>query len=464
MIKIRYFRETNSSSSHSLVFCKGNEKVYGIKEHRKLIKEYDENKPVLLNLADYVSLQAKENLSAAYFSEFCKSVNIREFKYTYIPILKWNIVGDEYAKYLFFANVYNIIKRENDKAIFMMKGDGATYGINEEKIVKNHIIEALDRSEKALVTHNYKYVFLYMSVKGIYFNSPLFIRYMIDNQYCDKKSGLFPPVQVDIKVTDSCDMACPFCHESSTAKGKHADLRVIKNFFDYNSNIAEVAIGGGNPLAFPFIVELTYHLESMRIFPSLTIHADHFLSCDFLHRFPMCTAFGISIPFNSDQSKIDSIIRKIVENKEKEESMLSDYTNRNYVLHFINRVHTTDQILYTIQKIEEINSNDVPILILGYKEYGRGLKFKKKEDVDIAKIINTVEQNRSVAIIFDSLAVDQLKVKDVIDSETFFLHHQGDDRDYSRYIDFVKGEWAFSSYDLHRFPLSTFFAERTEGI
>ena len=32
------------------------------------------------------------------------------------------------------------------------------------------------------------------------------------------------PSNIDIKITNFCDMNCPMCHENSTVNGKHGDI------------------------------------------------------------------------------------------------------------------------------------------------------------------------------------------------------------------------------------------------
>ena len=58
---------------------------------------------------------------------------------------------------------------------------------------------------------------------------------------------------MDIKITNSCDKMCPFCHEASTPDGKHGDILNLP-FLDTLHPYTELAIGGGNPLSHPDLI------------------------------------------------------------------------------------------------------------------------------------------------------------------------------------------------------------------
>ena len=64
------------------------------------------------------------------------------------------------------------------------------------------------------------------------------------------------PESLDVKITNQCDMGCPMCHERSCSDGYHAHKADIIEFFNKLPAYTEVAIGGGNPLCHPDIVEI----------------------------------------------------------------------------------------------------------------------------------------------------------------------------------------------------------------
>lgn len=72
------------------------------------------------------------------------------------------------------------------------------------------------------------------------------------------------PDSCDMKITNNCDMGCPMCHEASTIDGKHSDILltspIIQNLHPYT----ELAIGGGNPLSHPQLLDFLKILKEKR--------------------------------------------------------------------------------------------------------------------------------------------------------------------------------------------------------
>ena len=61
------------------------------------------------------------------------------------------------------------------------------------------------------------------------------------------------PECIDLKITNNCDMGCPYCHEYSKLDGKHGDILNTK-IIDTIRPFTELAIGGGNPLSHPDLI------------------------------------------------------------------------------------------------------------------------------------------------------------------------------------------------------------------
>ena len=58
---------------------------------------------------------------------------------------------------------------------------------------------------------------------------------------------------MDIKITNYCDMGCPFCHEGSTTDGKFGDI-MNEKFIDTLHPYQEVALGGGDATSHPDLI------------------------------------------------------------------------------------------------------------------------------------------------------------------------------------------------------------------
>ena len=83
------------------------------------------------------------------------------------------------------------------------------------------------------------------------------------------------PENADIKITDYCDAGCAYCHENSTIKGVHGDLRRIEKTLDSLHAGTEMAVGGGNALAHPDLIWFLEKLKSRGVLANITINQKH---------------------------------------------------------------------------------------------------------------------------------------------------------------------------------------------
>ena len=80
------------------------------------------------------------------------------------------------------------------------------------------------------------------------------------------------PFNIDIKITDYCDLGCKMCHESSTKRGEHGDLDLLFRLGIPRGT--EIAIGGGNPLSHPGLISFLERAKK-RWVVSLTVNQGH---------------------------------------------------------------------------------------------------------------------------------------------------------------------------------------------
>jgi hypothetical protein len=87
------------------------------------------------------------------------------------------------------------------------------------------------------------------------------------------------------------------------------------------------------------------------------------------------------------------------------------------------------------------------ILILGYKNYGRGKTFLNPTITDnISKLKGDLWQILGKGTVsFDNLALEQLDVKSHLTKEGWEKRYMGDDGKFTMYFDAVKMEYAISS-------------------
>lgn len=247
------------------------------------------------------------------------------------------------------------------------------------------------------------------------------------------------PNSMDVKITNYCDLGCPFCHEMSTVKGEHADLVSLFNVLSRLPAGTELALGGGNPLDHPDLEAFLGVCKKVGLICNMTINIRHIEeNAYFLNQLinnKLIYGVGVSIDDNSDLRIIDKIINKA-----------------NVVYHVIAGVSS-------INILDEIRRSSVKkVLILGYKDVGRGITF---HDTDVEYCMEEwyEEIGRYIGKIhlsFDNLAIKQLKVKRFLTQEQWNSIYMGTDGQFTMYVDAVKKEFAISSTSPVRYLLTPF--------
>jgi len=121
----------------------------------------------------------------------------------------------------------------------------------------------------------------------------------------------------------------------------------------------------------------------------------------------------------------------------------------NAVLHVINGVVELDDL-------ELMYNKNCKLLILGYKQFRRGLEFYSA-DVERRKkelYVNLPIALRNFKVVsFDNRALEQLEVKQLLSDDEWNVFYQGDDGSHTMYVDLVEQKFALNStshvtYDL----------------
>ena len=239
------------------------------------------------------------------------------------------------------------------------------------------------------------------------------------------------PESIDLKITNYCENNCKYCYAKSNSKGKHGDKVFIKRMIDGMHPYTEVAIGGGNALAHPDLIEILEFAKSKNVICNITLKDTDIINNEKLiidlYDSHLIWSVGISPSSIDNLDKAQEILR-----------------NRNFVLHLILGIHGK-------QFIKQIKEKDMygieRILFLGYKKIGYGKEFYEKHKDSIEKKIEEIKDPNIFelgieTISFDNLAIKQLKLHD---HENFDKFYQGDDGKFSFYIDAVEEEFAQSS-------------------
>ena len=164
------------------------------------------------------------------------------------------------------------------------------------------------------------------------------------------------PESIDCKITNQCFQNCEYCHEQSNKEGKHANL----NHPIFNSLHAgtELAIGGGNILLHPNIVEFLGRMREQDIICNITINLNE-----------LAGAYS-TIKYWSMNNLVHGVGISIDRIPTPNELMLLRQ-NPNFVVHVIAGI-VTDEIINTLSDC------NLKILILGYKNFGRGINYLEK--------------------------------------------------------------------------------------
>lgn len=225
------------------------------------------------------------------------------------------------------------------------------------------------------------------------------------------------PENADIKITDYCDAGCAYCHENSTTKGVHGDLRRIEKTLDSLHAGTEMAVGGGNALAHPDLIWFLEKLKSRGVLANITINQKHLkpykdLICKLVAE-NLVHGIGISLVNSSNKDDFDFI----------------DTLGDNVVIHTIAGV--LDEKDFEVIKGRKI-------LILGYKNLRRGSSFLEKDFVninhrmDMLRVVWLPQLRKECKVVsFDCLAIEQLDPKKTlnISQEAWDTLFQGADTD-----------------------------------
>lgn len=245
------------------------------------------------------------------------------------------------------------------------------------------------------------------------------------------------PESMDLKITNYCDLSnyCKWCHENSDKNGKHADLQKTINLLRDLPPGVELAIGGGNPLDHPDLVDFLTKVKEQGLIANITINQLHikkfFSMIKYLIEEDLVKGVGISYSGSH-----------IEETKE-----LLKLTN-NIVFHLIIGINT----LHQLDTISVIHNK---VLLLGYKQ------FRKGKDYFSESIQNNIDQwymrlpifFGGMTIAFDNLSIKQLNIRRYFTEISWNKFYMGDDGSHTFYIDMVNEKFSRNSTSDEKFDI-----------
>lgn len=245
------------------------------------------------------------------------------------------------------------------------------------------------------------------------------------------------PESLDIKITNMCDINCPFCHEDSKPDGTHGRIMKAK-FIDTLHPYTELAIGGGNPLSHPQLITFLKKCKDLKLIPNITINQDHFLKnltkVKYLVNNQLIYGLGVSMTVSDDEF-INAI------------SMFP-----NAVIHVI----VGNVNMWALKRLAH---KDLKILFLGYKDFRRGKYHHLRHRTTINDRICVLSKHLKEVMSwfkiasFDNLAIEQLNLREVLSVEEWSKFYMGDDGQFTMYVDLVAEEFAKSSTSTQRYKM-----------
>lgn len=252
----------------------------------------------------------------------------------------------------------------------------------------------------------------------------------------------------DIKITDSCNMNCAFCHEGSSSNGKHGDIlnpKFLSTFHSYQ----ELAVGGGSVFEHPDLIPFLENLKKQKVIANITVHQVHFLeNLELIRKLQEeKLVYGIGVSVSAPTEELIKALKSVP----------------NTVCHVINGIWN--------KKVAEMMADrGLKILILGYKELRRGNDYLSVYDKTVKENQKWLFDNlgnlfkKFKLISFDNLAIEQLEVKRFLSDEEWEEFYQGDDGTSTFYIDAINQKFARSSteafdkrYEIGNFSMDDMF-------
>lgn len=230
----------------------------------------------------------------------------------------------------------------------------------------------------------------------------------------------------DVKITDKCSQGCQYCYEGCSYYGPHSDI-LSQPWINTLHPFTELAING-NDLDHPDLENFLWFLKGKQVIANMTVNQNQLINnyskiLEFIDR---KLIWGLGISYKDDM--VLHYIKDIP----------------NAVLHVINGIMTEEDF-------NKISDKGLKILILGYKTKGRGINYAESYKTSLQKNISWLHDNledlvpRFKVISFDNLAIEQLKVKRLLNDEEWKVFYMGDDGQYTFYIDAVDGVFARDS-------------------
>ena len=251
----------------------------------------------------------------------------------------------------------------------------------------------------------------------------------------DEFSEATRPETMDVCISEFCENACAFCYANCTPNGKFADFSKYKRFLDSLPYLTEIAINI-NSTPNPDLPDFLKKLKDKDVIVNATVNQKYFMENYNILRGMSAVGYihglGISLTNPEEEGFIERVQKF-----------------PNAIIHVINGLITSNEI-------KVLSDKGLKLLILGYKQVGRGIDWYSKEAQIIKRRQEWLDRNLPIVsrhfevVSFDNLAVEQLDVKRLVTEEEYDERFLGADGTISFYVNLVQGYFAKNSLsDVH---------------
>lgn len=255
------------------------------------------------------------------------------------------------------------------------------------------------------------------------------------------------PESHDISISQCCDNGCEWCYYGCSPTGKHGKLTGWK-FYDSMRPYTEIAINIQYPIH-PLLISFLKDMKKRKIIVNATINQNHFMSDSYTYpgtnerliyglvKRGLVKGIGISLTDPTQDRFIEAV--KLYPNA---------------VIHVIAGITSWEDIQYLMGR-------GLKLLILGYKQTGRGEKYFNNLGnclsiiSNVSWLANNLDDvfNGFKVVSFDNLAIEQLGVKERLSEKEWENFYGGDDGTVTFFIDLVKGVFARNSLSQITYPI-----------
>ena len=278
------------------------------------------------------------------------------------------------------------------------------------------------------------------------------------------------PMLMDIKITDFCTHGCAYCYQGSSKAGEHMNSKELWSYAGMvaEAKVFEVAIGGGEPTQCPQFEDYIRMLHDQGVIVNFTTKSTDWLEdekrCEAILKYTGAFAFSVDDATLPKLDRVYDILKYRGYNGYGKEKLTLQVVPATISAYQLERI------------LNWAAMHHIRVTLLGYKESGRGAKFK---EIGLAKSwgkFNEGEWLGTVAKLNKEKKLGRLSIDTTLASKyeaelkelglPEWLYHTKEGQ-YSMYLDLVQLKYGPSSYhvdklvpfDLHRISVEEMFAK-----